>query len=166
MQTPAKKNRIHCSLDSTAEEDGDTPRRHSRSRSRSESNGSDHTPPTKGLGINPAHRELGLGMDGISSSPPSSMKIKVRQISQGVEDLTWTRKKPRIGAKSTNEDEDDQGLGQDEDKDEMKGDVDIDDKNMELEPPSSSKSSSVPLPSTTIATPIPTKSAFIDTANN
>ncbi|KAJ7300877.1 hypothetical protein DFH08DRAFT_907770 [Mycena albidolilacea] len=62
-RTPAKKNRLH--LDSTAEEEDSVM---TRSRSRSP----------------------GLDGDGdVSVSPPHEMKIRVRQISQGVEDLSW-----------------------------------------------------------------------------
>ncbi|KAJ7255429.1 hypothetical protein B0H12DRAFT_1202147 [Mycena haematopus] len=60
-RTPAKKNRLH--LDSTAEEE-DGPITRSRS-------------PSPGLDVD------------VSVSPPQEMKIRVRQISQGVEDLSW-----------------------------------------------------------------------------
>ncbi|KAJ6619946.1 hypothetical protein B0H10DRAFT_2024200 [Mycena sp. CBHHK59/15] len=60
-RTPAKKNRIQ--LDSTAEEEDGAV---GRSRSRSESPSPD-----------------------VSVSPPQEMKMRVRQISQGVEDLGW-----------------------------------------------------------------------------
>ncbi|KAJ7716134.1 hypothetical protein B0H16DRAFT_1614505 [Mycena metata] len=70
-RTPAKKNRLH--LDSTAEEeDGGI------TRSRSPS----------------------LGPD-VSVSPPPEMKIRVRQISQGVEDLSWQNMKNATPEKST-----------------------------------------------------------------
>ncbi|KAJ7625492.1 hypothetical protein FB45DRAFT_795632 [Roridomyces roridus] len=58
-RTPAKKNRIH--LDSTAEEEDGT-----ITRSRSPS-------PVMHIAV----------------SPPQEMKIRVRQISQGVEDISW-----------------------------------------------------------------------------
>ncbi|KIK55703.1 hypothetical protein GYMLUDRAFT_47660 [Collybiopsis luxurians FD-317 M1] len=76
-RTPAKKNRIHRSaeLDATAEEEDS---RHASGHHRSASNSSDgDSPPTTQADL------------GIASSPPQEMKIKVRQISQGVEDLTW-----------------------------------------------------------------------------
>ncbi|KAJ6519017.1 hypothetical protein C8R45DRAFT_950025 [Mycena sanguinolenta] len=66
-RTPAKKNRVH--LDSTAEEE-DGPMTRSRSRS-----------PSPGLDAD------------VSVSPPHEMKIRVRQISQGVEDLSWQNMK-------------------------------------------------------------------------
>ncbi|KAF7356426.1 Brefeldin A resistance protein [Mycena venus] len=70
-RTPAKKNRLH--LDSTAEEEDGVM---TRSRSRS---------PSPGLDVD---------VDGdLSVSPPQEMKIRVRQISQGVEDLSWQNMK-------------------------------------------------------------------------
>ncbi|KAJ6514938.1 hypothetical protein C8R47DRAFT_1089120 [Mycena vitilis] len=60
VRTPAKKNRIH--LGSTAEEEDGA-----ATRSRSQS----------------------PGEEDVSASPPQEMKMRVRQISQGVEDLSW-----------------------------------------------------------------------------
>ncbi|KAJ3717685.1 hypothetical protein C8R42DRAFT_676385 [Lentinula raphanica] len=79
-RTPAKKNRIHRSveLDAAAEEDGHDSVHH-RSRSNSSDDTDSNSPPT-------TQADLGLG---IAASPPQEMKAKVRQISQGVEDLTW-----------------------------------------------------------------------------
>ncbi|KAJ7931679.1 hypothetical protein B0H13DRAFT_1957161 [Mycena leptocephala] len=62
-RTPAKKNRLH--LDSTAEEEDGA-----MTRSRSPSPSLD-----------------------VSVSPPQEMKMRVRQISQGVEDLSWQNMK-------------------------------------------------------------------------
>ncbi|KAJ7252545.1 hypothetical protein C8J57DRAFT_1474187 [Mycena rebaudengoi] len=74
-RTPAKKNRLH--LDSTAEEeDGGVP------RSRSQS------PPAETI-----------------ASPPQEMKMRVRQISQGVEDLSWKTMKNAAAEKQHEDDE-------------------------------------------------------------
>ncbi|KAF5376351.1 hypothetical protein D9757_008644 [Collybiopsis confluens] len=79
--TPTKKNRIQRSaeLHATAEEDDSqhAPSIHRRSDSNSPNNSDSDSPPA-------SHADLG-----IAASPPQEMKIKVRQISQGVEDLTW-----------------------------------------------------------------------------
>ncbi|KAJ7117731.1 hypothetical protein C8R44DRAFT_626294 [Mycena epipterygia] len=72
-RTPAKKNRLH--LDSTAEEeDGDGAITRSQS-------------PSPGLAV--------------SVSPPQEMKMRVRQISQGVEDLSWQNMQKATPEKST-----------------------------------------------------------------
>ncbi|KAJ7696468.1 hypothetical protein B0H17DRAFT_929523 [Mycena rosella] len=88
-RTPAKKNRLH--LDSTAEEEDGL-----ITRSRSPSPGADVS---------------------VSVSPPQEMKMRVRQISQGVEDLSWqnmqnatpqktTALAPFVGSHSHSEDSD------------------------------------------------------------
>ncbi|KAJ4474818.1 hypothetical protein J3R30DRAFT_3503243 [Lentinula aciculospora] len=85
-RTPAKKNRIHRSveLDVTAEEEDGQASSHHRSRSNSsEDSNTDSLPITQA--------DLG-----IAASPPQDMKIKVRQISQGVEDLTWRQMKKHV----------------------------------------------------------------------
>ncbi|KAJ7019790.1 hypothetical protein C8F04DRAFT_1146674 [Mycena alexandri] len=70
-RTPAKKNRLH--LDSTAEEEN---------------------------GVITRSRSPSMGLD-VSVSPPQEMKIRVRQISQGVEDLSWQNMKNATPEKST-----------------------------------------------------------------
>ncbi|KAJ6520842.1 hypothetical protein B0H19DRAFT_1204503 [Mycena capillaripes] len=71
-RTPAKKNRLH--LDSTAEEED---------------------------GVMTRSRSLSPGEDIISASPPQEMKMRVRQISQGVEDLSWQNMKNSTPEKAT-----------------------------------------------------------------
>ncbi|KAF9061966.1 hypothetical protein BDP27DRAFT_1337354 [Rhodocollybia butyracea] len=87
IHTPVKKNRIQRSaeLDATTEEDDVHASHHHHSHHRSRSNSSDISPPTIQADL------------GISGSPPQEMKIKVRQISQGVEDLTWRNLKKQSG---------------------------------------------------------------------
>ncbi|KAJ7180835.1 hypothetical protein C8R46DRAFT_1070734 [Mycena filopes] len=70
-RTPAKKNRLH--LDSTAEEED---------------------------GLDTRSRSPSPGVD-VTVSPPQEMKIRVRQISQGVEDLSWQNMKNATPEKST-----------------------------------------------------------------
>ncbi|KAF9059751.1 hypothetical protein BDP27DRAFT_1340774 [Rhodocollybia butyracea] len=87
IHTPTKKNRIQRSpeLDATAEEDDVHASHHHHSHHRSRSNSTDISPPATQADL------------GISGSPPQEMKIKVRQISQGVEDLTWRNLKKQSG---------------------------------------------------------------------
>ncbi|KAJ3889947.1 hypothetical protein GG344DRAFT_78307 [Lentinula edodes] len=82
-RTPAKKNRTHRSveLDATAEEEDSQASGHHRSRSNSSDDSNTNSPPLTQADL------------GIAASPPQEMKIKVRQISQGVEDLTWKNMK-------------------------------------------------------------------------
>ncbi|KAJ3804906.1 hypothetical protein F5876DRAFT_52693 [Lentinula aff. lateritia] len=82
-RTPAKKNRIHRSveLDATAEEEDSQASGHHRSQSNSSDDSNTNSPPLTQADL------------GIAASPPQEMKIKVRQISQGVEDLTWKNMK-------------------------------------------------------------------------
>ncbi|KAJ3930989.1 MAG: hypothetical protein NXY57DRAFT_962168 [Lentinula lateritia] len=82
-RTPAKKNRIHRSVElgATAEEEDSQASGHHRSRSNSSDDSNTNSPPLTQADL------------GIAASPPQEMKIKVRQISQGVEDLTWRNMK-------------------------------------------------------------------------
>ncbi|KAJ3781646.1 hypothetical protein GGU10DRAFT_390466 [Lentinula aff. detonsa] len=78
FRTPAKKNRIYRSveLDATAEEEDNQVSGHHRSRSNSSNDSDTNSPPT-------TQPKVGF------AASPQEMKAKVRQISQGVEDITW-----------------------------------------------------------------------------
>ncbi|KAH7914579.1 hypothetical protein BJ138DRAFT_1123349 [Hygrophoropsis aurantiaca] len=84
-KSPAKKGRVH--LDTTVEEESERSSSYPHSRTTTSTSTSSHHPPPDSSSA-PHSPRLGLGLGlGVSSSPPH--EIKVRQISQGVEDISW-----------------------------------------------------------------------------